>query len=181
MIRVPIPEIRVLIPEAAIQQRVRDLAAEINHTVAGSVDVLILLKGAWIFGADLARSLARVNAVHFAKAKSYLGSATTPEKICWNWPEELTPQGKTLLILDDILDSGATIKEAKLLAQKAGYQQVHSVVLMRKVRADLPLGESDFVGFDIPDLFVLGYGLDHDERYRTLPFIGVLTETLGAT
>ncbi len=172
--------ITVLIPEVAIQQRVRDLAEEINQSVPEGVDVLILLKGAWVFGADLLRSLVRVNTVHFARAKSYVGSATTPEKIHWNWTEEITPHGKTLLVLDDILDSGATLSEARSLALKAGYQQVLSVVLMRKNRSHLPHGKADFVGFDIPDLFVLGYGLDHDERHRTLPYIGFLTPTSGA-
>ncbi len=172
--------ITVLIPEVAIQQRVRDLASEITQTVPGSVDVLIVLKGAWVFGADLVRSLGRVNAIHFAKAKSYQGPATTPEKITWNWPEGISSQANTLLVLDDILDTGNTMNEARVLAQKAGYQQVLSVVLMRKVRSDCPLGEADFIGFDIPDLFVLGYGLDQNERHRNLPFIGFVTQTPGA-
>ncbi len=166
--------LKVLIPPKAISLRIGQLAAEIEQIVTGNMDVLILIKGAFVFGADLIRSLSQIRSIHFARPKSYHGHATTPGSLTWQWPEDLVPQAKTLLIVDDILDSGSTMKEAGELARKCGYERVLYAVLLRKVRSSAPITEAHFVGFEIPDLFVVGYGLDFNENYRALPYIGVI-------
>lgn len=171
--------LKVLIPQKAISHRIRQLAADIEQTVPEPVDILILLKGAFVFGSDLVRSLSNIRSIHFARAKSYHGTATTPGDLTWQWPQDLVPNAKNLLILDDILDSGSTLKEAGELALKAGYQKVFSAVLLRKIRANPPRTEANFIGFEIPELFVVGYGLDHNENYRALPYIGVIDDLDG--
>ena len=168
--------LKVLIPQEAISLRIGKLAGEIEQIVPGNMDVLILIKGAFVFGSDLIRSLSRIRSIHFARPKSYHGNATTPGSLSWQWPEDLVPQAKTLLIVDDILDSGSTMKEAGELARKCGYERVLYAVLLRKVRSSAPKIEAHFVGFEIPDFFVVGYGLDFNENYRALPYIGVIEE-----
>ena len=173
--------LKVLIPPKAISLRIGQLAAEIEQIVTGNMDVLILIKGAFVFGADLIRSLSQIRSIHFARPKSYHGHATTPGSLTWQWPEDLVPQAKTLLIVDDILDSGSTMKEAGELARKCGYERVLYAVLLRKVRSSAPITEAHFVGFEIPDLFVVGYGLDFNENYRALPYIGVIEDPDAGT
>lgn len=168
--------LKVLIPTKAIRHRIRQLAAEIEQTVPEPFDVLILIKGAFVFGSDLIRNLPQVQSIHFARPKSYHGTSTTPGALTWQWPEALVPRAKTLLVLDDILDSGSTMKAAGDLAQKAGYERILFGVLLRKIRTVQPKTEAHFVGFEIPDLFVVGYGLDFNELYRALPYIGILSE-----
>ncbi len=173
--------LKVLIPPKAISLRIGQLAAEIEQIVTGNMDVLILIKGAFVFGADLIRSLSQIRSIHFARPKSYHGHATTPGSLTWQWPEDLVSQAKTLLIVDDILDSGSTMKEAGELARKCGYERVLYAVLLRKVRSSAPITEAHFVGFEIPDLFVVGYGLDFNENYRALPYIGVIEDPDAGT
>lgn len=152
------------------------MAEEIERIVPNSLDVLILIKGAFVFGSDLIRSLPKVKSIHFARPKSYLGTSTTPGTLTWQWPDDLTPHSKTLLVIDDILDSGSTMKAAGELARKSGYERIIFAVLLRKIRPVAPKTEAHFVGFEIPDLFVVGYGLDFNENFRALPYIGVIQE-----
>ncbi len=168
--------LKVLIPPKAISLRIRGMATEIEQAAPENKDVLILLKGAFIFGSDLIRSLSSISSIHFARPKSYYGESTNPGALSWKWPEDLIPQSKTLLIIDDILDSGSTLKAAGHLARASGYDKILFAVLLRKIRSIPPMTEAHFVGFDTPDLFVVGYGLDFNENHRNLPFIGVIEE-----
>jgi hypoxanthine phosphoribosyltransferase len=165
----------VLISSERIRDRVDALAGEIARAYEGrSVTAIGILTGCLVFMADLIRRIDLPLRVGFITASSYRGAATTPGKLFIQ--DELLPAltGRDVLLLDDILDTGKTLTRvvAHLLDRGAGSVKV--AVLLRKVgRQGVPF-EPDFVGFTIPDKFVVGYGLDFNDEYRHLPFIGVL-------
>lgn len=167
--------LRNLIPKPALQCRIETLAGEIAQATGNNgLDVLILLKGAFLFGSDLVRSMPQVQAVHFAQPKSYRGEAQVAGQLEWKGPKTVEKLSDTLLILDEILDTGATLKRAKQEMHQFGYKQVITSVLLRKNRSEPPAIEADFVGFEIPDHFVVGYGLDYGEKYRHLDGVFIL-------
>jgi hypoxanthine phosphoribosyltransferase len=167
--------LRNLIPKPAIQARIKSMAREIEQALAlGELDVLILLKGAFLFGSDLVRNLEKVQSVHFAQPKSYRGDAKTAGQLEWHGPQSLENKAPTILILDEILDTGATLARAKKEMQSSGFDRVLTAVLLRKNRPEPPVIEADFVGFEIPDHFVVGFGLDYGEKFRHLDGIFIL-------
>ena len=165
----------VLIPSERIGERVESLAAEIARAYDGRpVTVVGILTGCLIFMADLIRRIDLPLRVAFITASSYRGTATTPGKLVIQDEQLPDITGREVLLLDDILDTGKTLTRivAHLIDRGAGSVKVG--VLLRKIgRQEVPF-EPDFVGFTIPDKFVIGYGLDHNDEYRHLPFIAVL-------
>ena len=158
---------RVLIDRRRIAGRVDDLASEIEREYSGGRDAVLfvpVLDGAL---AGLA-------------ASSYPGAATSSTGQVELGLFRVDVQGRRVLLLDDILDTGQTLATVKEALRQRGAIEVRSAVLLRKQRQDPPVVEADFVGFEVPDCFVIGYGLDHDGRYRELPDVRVLDqETLG--
>ncbi len=165
----------ILIDKKAIAQRVDELVDEI--CADGQPDKLVIigiLKGSFMFFADLMRSFYRHEAhphIDFMTLSSY-GSGTTSSgtvEIVHDIRENLTDA--SVLLVDDILDSGRTLAFTKKLMMKRGAKSVHSCVLLDKKANRAVEFEADFKGFEIEDLFVVGYGLDYDNKYRELPHI----------
>jgi hypoxanthine phosphoribosyltransferase len=168
---------RVLFSRAQIQARINALAAEIADHYADRTNALTLLPilaGSFIFTADLIRELPLKMKIALVQLSTYPGKATAPQepRVLVGLSGDLS--GRDVLIVDDILDSGKTLKRVQALVTEQGAASVKTVVLLRK-EGRQPVAQADFVGFDVEDLFVVGYGLDYDDHYRNLPYIGVLT------
>ena len=166
----------VLIPAEKIRERLDELAAEIVRAYEAKppVTVVGILTGCLIFVADLIRRIDLPLRVAFVTASSYRGTTTTAGIL--QISDHLLPDitGRHLLLLDDILDSGKTLTRVVAHLIERGAASVKVGVLLRKTgRQEVPF-EPDFVGFTIPDKFVVGYGLDFNDEYRHLPYIGVL-------
>ena len=171
----------VLIPAEKIRERLDELAAEIAraYDARPQVTVVGILNGCLMFVADLVRRIDLPLRVAFITASSYRGTATSAGKL--EIRDELLPDlgGRHVLVLDDILDSGKTLTRVVAHLIDRGAASVKVGVLLRKTgRQEVPF-EPDFVGFTIPDKFVVGYGLDFNDEYRHLPFIGVLPDGHG--
>ena len=162
---------RVLLDAQAIQGRVEELAAQIDddYRHAQSVHLIGILKGAFIFLADLSRRLQIPHVVNFMSISSYGKSTTSGEvRILMDLPEPI--EGQHVIIVEDILDTGHTLEYLCHTLQARNPVSLKTCVLVRKQRTgnDAPL---DYLGFEIPDVWVVGYGLDYAEKYRTLPYI----------
>lgn len=165
----------ILIPADRIRTRVQEVAAEIARVYEGTpVTVVGILNGCLMFLADVVRHIDLPLRVAFITASSYRGTTTVPGKL--EIHDALLPDiaGRHILLIDDILDTGKTLTRVVAHLIDKGAASVKVGVLLRKVgRQEVPF-EPDFVGFSIPDKFVIGYGLDFNDEYRHLPYIGVL-------
>ena len=165
----------VLLTEAQVQTRLREMAAEIDAFYAGSEVLLVgVLKGAVMVMADLARALTVPVTMDWMAVSSY-GSGTKSSgvvRILKDLDTDLT--GKHVLIVEDIIDSGLTLSWLSANLGSRGPASVRIATLLRKPTAAKVEVEVSWVGFDIGEQFVVGYGLDYDERYRNLRDIGVL-------
>ncbi|MFL5341232.1 MAG: hypoxanthine phosphoribosyltransferase [Gemmataceae bacterium] len=167
---------QILIPAERIRERVDELGREIAATYPNHEPVTIVgvLTGCLVFLADLIRRLDLPLRITLIQASSYRGEATAPGEL--RIQPEILPdlRGRHVLLLDDILDTGQTLSKLVGHLRATGALSVRVAVLLRKRgRQVVPL-EPDFCGFEIPDEFVVGYGLDYNDEYRHLPFIGVL-------
>ncbi len=172
----------ILIPPERIRQRVGELAGQIAADYQGrSVTIVGVLTGSLIFLADLVRQLDLPLRIGLVQASSYRGAATAPGEL--HIVPDLTPdvRGRDVLLLDDILDTGQTLSRLVRYLHGLGAASLRTAVLLRKRgRQQVPL-EPDYCGFDIPDAFVVGYGLDFNDEYRHLPYIAVLPADLTPT
>jgi hypoxanthine phosphoribosyltransferase len=174
-----IPELKhlahVLVSERAIKQRVKVLAEKINRAYRGEeLTVIAIVNGALIFAADLLRQLRTPLRLDCLRAASYHSATTAGGKPVIVDNLKLDIVGRQVLLVDDILDTGNTLAAVKELLLAKGAASVRTCVLLDKAaRRSVPF-EAEYVGFAIPDEFVVGYGLDFNERYRNLPCIGVL-------
>lgn len=164
----------VLIPADRIRDRVAELGAEVARAYAGRpLTVVGVLNGCVVFLADLIRHLDVPVRIAFVTASSYRGETTTAGKLVIR--DELLPDltGRDVLLVDDILDTGKTLTRVVGHLLDKGAASVNVAVLLRKEgRQEVPF-EPDFVAFTIPDKFVIGYGLDYNDEYRHLPYVGV--------
>jgi hypoxanthine phosphoribosyltransferase len=165
----------ILVPAEDLARRVKELAAEISRDYVGKSLVLIcVLKGAVFFLADLMRSLEIPCVVDFMAVSSY-GSATKSSGVVRILKDlDAVIEDRDVLIVEDIVDSGLTLQY--LLRNLAGRNPRSLEVcalLIKPARRKVEL-EARYVGFEIPDAFAIGYGLDHDERYRNLPYVAAL-------
>lgn len=171
-------DLQVMFTEEEILGRVRELGAEISGDYAGQVPVLVaILKGSVVFLADLLRSIRLPVQVDFMAITSFeSGGKPGVARILKDLDNPVS--GRPVIIVEDIIDTGLT---ASFLVKNLSAREPRSLqvctLLDRTVRrlADLPL---KYVGFDVPDTFIVGYGLDYRQEYRNLPFIGVLPEEL---
>ena len=165
----------VLMSEQAIAERVGELAAEVDADYAGREILLVgVLKGAVMFMADLARALETPVSMEFMAVSSY-GSSTSSSgvvRILKDLDREIAD--KHVLVVEDIIDSGLTLSWLLRNMRSRGPASVEVVALMRKPEAAKVAVPVKYVGFDIASEFVVGYGLDYAERYRDLPFVGLL-------
>jgi hypoxanthine phosphoribosyltransferase len=165
---------RVLISEDQLERRIRALARQIERDFAGRDLVIIsLLNGTVMFLADLIRNLSLPLRLDFMGVSSY-GAGTESGELVFTKELRLNVRGRDVLLIDDILDTGKTMVRvlAKLRALRP--RRIKTCVLLNKAARRVEPIEADYVGFEIPDFFVVGYGLDFAEQYRHLPFVGVL-------
>ena len=169
----------VLFTSEQIQQRVRTMIGEIAGTCEPDNLVMIgILRGSFIFLADLVRGFAEHNLhprIDFITLSSYGGNTESSGtvKIAHDTDENL--RGADVVIVDDILDSGRTLAFAKELFLQRGARSVKTCVLLDKKASRAVKMEADYTGFPVDDVFVVGYGLDYDNRYRELPHIAKVT------
>ena len=175
-------ETQVLISQADIQQRVRELAAEISHDYAGKELTLVgVLKGAFIFLSDLARHLEVSNTIEFMSVSSYGASTTTSGEVRVLLDLRKSIEGKHVLIVEDIVDTGLTLHYLlELLATREPASLKTCALVRKKERHEVDI-VADYLGFDIPNVWVVGYGLDYDELYRAFPYIGVIEPDEGSS
>ncbi len=170
------PAGRVLISQAQISERLSTLAARIDAQVpAGPIHVVMILAGAIFFGVDLARLLAREATLGFLSASSYGAGTQSSGRVEIDASCLGEVAGRNVLLVDDILDTGRTLARARALLQEKHPASVHTCVLLDKPARRETVMEADYVGFTIDNHFVVGYGLDLDGRYRTLPDIRIHT------
>jgi len=165
---------RVLITDAQLARRVKSLAREIERDFRGrELVVVALLNGTVMFLADLLRHLNLPLRLDFIGVSSY-GAGTETGELVFTKELRLDVRGRDLLLVDDILDTGKTLSRVlpKLRAFKP--RLIKTCVLLDKPARRVAQVRADYVGFSIPNLFVVGYGLDYAERHRNLPFVGVL-------
>jgi hypoxanthine phosphoribosyltransferase len=169
--------LRVLLSEAEIAARVEKLAAEIAEQCPGDFVIVGLLKGAAVFVADLARALYRAGArpeIEFLQLSSY-GAAkesTGEVRLVGEIPTGLA--GRPVLLIDDIVDTGRSIAHAVMLLRQRGISEIRTCALLDKPARREVAVAVDFVGFTIDDVFVVGYGTDYAEKFRYLPYIGLV-------
>ncbi|MBI2940359.1 MAG: hypoxanthine phosphoribosyltransferase [Chloroflexi bacterium] len=166
---------RVVIGERDLGQRIRELGQQIAADYAGESPVLIgVLKGAVLFLVDLMREIDLPVELDFIAISSYGGATQSSGVVRITKDLDSSVEGRHLIVVEDIVDTGLTLRYLveNLASRHPASLRVCALLNKRKVRkADLRL---DYVGFEIPDEFVVGYGLDYAEQYRNLPFIGVL-------
>lgn len=170
------PKIGVFLSTEAIQKRVKELAAMINRDYQGQEIVVVgVLNGSFIFCADLIREITVPVSIEFVSLSSYEGTESTGE-VSFRMDVKKSLEGKNVILVEDIVDTGLTIsfllKHMQLKQLKS--LKLCSLLLKRaRLKVQVPV---DYLGFDIEDKFVIGYGLDYDGHYRELPYIGVYGE-----
>lgn len=173
---------KVLIPEDVLQRRIAELGRALNETYDDEDRPLLVcvLKGAFMFLADLTRHMRMRHEVDFMETSSYGARTESSGVVRILLDLERNIEGRHVLIVEDIVDSGRTLHYVIRNLETRNPASVRVCTLLNKPSRrviDVPV---DFVGFEVPDEFVIGYGLDFDEEYRNLPFIGVLKEEVYA-
>lgn len=167
----------ILFPRAAIQKRVRELADQISKDYAGRELVIIgVLKGAFIFMADLVREISVPCRVDFTRLASYGAGADSSGKVVMTKDIETSIKGKDILIVEDILDTGLTLQYVVNWLKERNPNSLKICVFLDKRKRRKVSFEADYVGFTIDDGFVVGYGLDFNEKYRFSPDIYVIKQ-----
>ena len=172
---------RVLLTQEQLKQRVAELGAAIDRDCAGKEPLLVsVLRGSFIFMADLVRSITLPCTVDFMAVSSY-GAGTSSSgqvKIVKDLSDSI--EGRDLVVVEDILDSGNTLYYLMQILQARHPASIRLCTLLDKPSRRVKPVQVDYTGFSIPDEFVVGYGLDYAERYRNLPYIGILKPSVYA-
>lgn len=165
---------RILVSEEEIQLRVKELADQISRDFKATDRLYIvgILKGAFIFMADLTRKLSVPHVVDFMALSSY-GKTTESGavRILMDLREPI--EGRHVLIVEDIIDTGHTLQYLNRILMGRNPASLHTCALVRKIRDSVDINV-EYLGFDIPDVWVVGYGLDYADRFRTLPYVAEL-------
>ena len=169
------PNIEVLLSEEQIRDRIKELGKQLTHDYAGLNPLLIgVLKGACFFLSDLMRAIDTRLAVEFMAISSYGSSTRTSGEVRIMKDLDVPIEGRHILVVEDIVDTGLTLSYLLANLESRGAASVKLAALLDKHERRQREVRIDYLGFPIPDEFVVGYGLDFAERYRNLPFIGVL-------
>jgi hypoxanthine phosphoribosyltransferase len=167
----------VLIPEAAIQRRVREIADQISNDYQGTEPILVgILKGSIIFMADLMRAIRIPVQMDFMRAASYGSETQSSGTVRVTKDIELPIQGRPVILVEDIVDSGLTLAYVKELLEDRGAASLKICALIDKSERRERAISVDYCGFQVQEGFLVGYGLDCNEEYRNLPDICVLKE-----
>src|SRR6266404_5185642 len=170
---------RILFDEKTILQRLDELAAQISADYHDrELTVIAILNGSLIFMADLLRRIPLPLKLDCLSVASYHGGLQTSGEVIFRQVAPPDVAGRHILILDDILDSGHTLAAIREKLETAHPRSIRVCVLLSKKKQRAREVDADYLGFEIEDEFVVGYGLDYDERYRNLPYIGVLRKEL---
>lgn len=168
----------ILIDEQTIIEKVRELAERISKDYAGKEVVIVcILKGAAVFTSDLMRHLSLPVVVDYMQAASYGLSTTSSRKIIIKKDIETDISGKHVLLVDTIVDTGETMDRLLTKMKEKGPASVRTVALLDKRSRRLVDVQIDYLGFEIPDRFVVGYGMDCEEKYRNLPSIAAVAKS----
>jgi hypoxanthine phosphoribosyltransferase len=165
---------RILFTEEQIRERVAALAGQLLERFSDrEITIVSILKGSIVFAADLIRRLPLRMRLGFVVARSYCGG-TSPGKLTISVPDDEAFGGRAVLVVDEIMDTGRTLRGVVEALRERGAAEIVTCVLVdKRARRDVTF-EPDHHGFVIEDEFVVGYGLDFDGEYRNLPYIGVL-------
>ena len=168
---------KILFPRAAIQKRVQELAGQISGDYAGHELVVIgILKGAFIFMADLIREISIPCNIDFVRVASYDASSESSGKVVMTKDIETSIKGRDILIVEDIVDTGLTLQYLVDWLKERNPHSLKVCVFLDKRKRRKVSFEADYVGFTIDDGFVGGYGLDFNEQYRFFPDVYVIEE-----
>ncbi|MXN64858.1 hypoxanthine phosphoribosyltransferase [Stappia sp. GBMRC 2046] len=169
------PNIEVLYDEAEISRRVEAIAREIADSEPVNLLVVAVLKGSFIFAADLARAMHDVGLapeMEFIHLSSYGAGTESSGNVRILRDVESNVSGRDVILVDDILESGRTLAYAKKLLMERGARSVRVAALLDKPHRRIAAIDADYLGFSCPDRFVVGYGMDMGHKWRQLPFIG---------
>ena len=170
---------QVLYTEEELRRRVKELGRQITADYAGREPMLVsVLRGSYIFMADLTRAISLDVTVDFMAVSSYGAGTVSSGQVEIKKDLSDSIEGKDLIIVEDILDSGNTLYYLMDVLRARKPASIRICALMDKPdRRTKPI-TADYVGFTIPDAFIVGYGLDYDERYRNLPYVGILKHSV---
>ena len=165
-----------LIAESTIKEKVEELGRRISQDYGGMhLHLVSLLKGAWVFTADLARQLQLETSIDFMEVSSYAAAARSSGRIDIVQDLQASVRGLHVLVVEDICDTGLTLNHVCRELRRREPESLKVVSLLDKPARRVESVELDYVGFEIPDKFVVGYGLDYRQRYRNLPSISAIT------
>lgn len=166
---------KVLLTAEQLAARVTELAGEIDTAYGGRPLVLLcVLKGSYVFCADLARALRSPVVVDFVQTSSYGDGTESTGVVRIKRDHDVNIEGQDVLVVEDILDSGLTLEHLLAVLRTRRPRSLRTVAMLSKAEARGLPNTLDWVGFEIPNEFVVGYGLDHAERFRNLPHVAVL-------
>jgi len=167
----------VLIDEAALQSRIAELGAQITKDYEGKNPLVVcVLKGAVLFLSDLVQKIDTVLEMDFMATSSYGDSTKTSGQVRILKDLDKSVENRHVLIVEDIVDSGLTLAYVINLLKERRASSIKVCTLLEKPARRVAQVDIHYVGFEVPDEFVVGYGLDYAEKYRNLPYIGVLKE-----
>ena len=170
-------KVRVYLTSEQLSARVKALGERITADLRGNPLVVIsIMKGGAMFAADLVRQIDLPMEIEYLYARSYSGSKSTGIVEVERIPR-LDLKGKNLLLIEDIIDTGLTMDTIKVEMSKLGPERVLLCSMLSKPARRVVEISIDYLGFEIPDEFVVGYGLDYNEDYRNLPYIGIYSQT----
>ena len=168
--------IEVLIPEDKVRSRIRELADEISEKYRGEEVIFVgILNGSVFFMTALAQLMTIPIEIDFMAASSYVGTDSTG-KVLITKDLARSIEGKHVLIVEDIVDTGQTLHLLREMLEKRNPRTLKVVTLLDKPERRKVDFEADLVGFSIPDRFVVGWGMDYNQKYRELPYIGIINE-----
>jgi len=174
----PGERVRTLLPAARIQKRIRELASQIRKDFPGEQLHLVgVLKGAAFFLSDLARNIPGDVSYDFIAVSSYGKDTRSSGQVRLTRDLDSSIDGRTVIVVEDILDTGVTLNYLLRIFQQRKPKHLRVAVLLDKPERRVTAVRADYVGFTIPNEFVVGFGLDYAERYRNMPSVGVLSFT----
>ena len=169
--------ISVLIPESEMKKRIAELGQQITEDFQGeSVHLICILKGSVFFTCELAQHIHVPLTMDFMRVASYGDGTTSSGIVRLSKDLDDSIEGKNVVVVEDIVDTGRTVSVIRSLIENRGAKSVKLVTLLDKPSKRICDMTADYAGFEIEDYFVVGFGLDYDQRYRALPFVGVLKE-----
>lgn len=166
----------ILLTEEDLQKRIQEIGAEITKDFADSEDFVMVsvLKGSILFMSDLMRAIDLPLSIDFMVVSSYGAGTVSSGAVKIIKDLDIVLANKDILIVEDILDSGRTLSYLTRMLKDRGAKSIKICTLLDKPARREADVQADYVGFEVPDEFVVGYGLDYDEKYRNLPYVGVL-------